>query len=69
MESLEPAVGKPAVERGGHGADCVLEKGEALFDGRGIEGGAAHKNVLWYIRLSEEQIMRQYWQETIPSAH
>lgn len=42
MERLEAAVGEPAVEGGGDGANSVLEEGQAFVEGFGVEGGDAH---------------------------
>ena len=46
VERLEAAVREPAVEGGGHGADGVLEEGEARVQAGGVEGGGAHEDVL-----------------------
>lgn len=45
VEGLCAAVGEPAVESGGDGADCVLEEGETGVDLGRVEGGDAHKDV------------------------
>lgn len=45
VQSLHAAVGEPAVESGGDGADGVLEEREALVELGGVEGGGAHDNV------------------------
>ena len=46
VERFEAAVGEPAVEGGGDGADGVLEEGEAGVYGGGVEGCGAHEDVL-----------------------
>ena len=46
MEGFETTVGEEAVKGGGHGADGILEKGEAGVDGRGVKGKATHEDVL-----------------------
>jgi hypothetical protein len=45
VEGLDAAVGEPAVEGRGDGADGVLQEGEALVDGVAVEGGDAHADV------------------------
>ena len=45
VQGLHAAVGEPAVEGGGDGADGVLEEGEALVELWGVEGGGAHDDV------------------------
>ena len=42
MQGFQAAVGEVAVERGGDGADGVLEEGEAGEEGGGVEGAGAH---------------------------
>ena len=46
VEGFETAVGEEAVEGRGDGADGVLEEGEAGVDGGGVEGWAAHEDVV-----------------------
>ena len=46
VQGFETAVGEEAVEGGGHGADGVLQEGEAGVQRRGVEGGDAHEDVL-----------------------
>lgn len=48
VEGLETAVGEPAVEGGGDGADGVLEEGETGIELFGVECGDTHENVLNY---------------------
>lgn len=45
VEGLEAAVGEPAVEGGGNGANGVLQEGEAVVEVLGVEGCGAHDNV------------------------
>lgn len=45
VQGLQTTVGEPAVEGGGDGADGVLEEGEALLEGVGVESGDTHADV------------------------
>lgn len=45
VQGFDAAVGEPAVEGGGDGADRVLEEGEAGVEVGGVEGGDTHEDV------------------------
>lgn len=45
VQGLQTTVGEPAVEGGGDGADGVLEEGETLLEGVGVESGDTHADV------------------------
>ena len=45
VQCLQPAVGQPAVECGGHGADGVLQERKTVVEFGGVEGCGAHDDV------------------------
>ena len=48
VQGFETAVGEVAVEGGGDGAYGVLEEGEAIEEGGGVEGAGAHEDILGF---------------------